>query len=65
MIVLVRGDLLTTWQDQLPEDTPNYFAINIQPSERDAFEQAVAPRVDTQSTLYPMVRGRILSLIHI
>jgi putative ABC transport system permease protein len=62
MIVLVRGDLLTTWQDQLPADTPNYFAINIQPSERDAFEQAVAPRVETQSTLYPMVRGRITQI---
>ena len=62
MIVLVRGDLLITWQDQLPEDTPNYFAINIQPGERDAFEQAVAPRVDTQSTLYPMVRGRITEI---
>nr|WP_289124384.1 FtsX-like permease family protein [uncultured Halomonas sp.] len=62
MIVQVRGDLLTTWQDQLPEDTPNYFAINIQPGERDAFEQAVAPRVDTQSTLYPMVRGRITEI---
>lgn len=62
MIVLVRGDLLTTWQDQLPDDTPNYFAINIQPGERDAFEDAVAPRVDTQSTLYPMVRGRITGI---
>ncbi len=62
MIVQVRGDLLTTWQDQLPEDTPNYFAINIQPGERDAFEQAVAPRVDAQSTLYPMVRGRITEI---
>lgn len=62
MIVLVRGDLLSTWQAQLPDDTPNYFAINIQPAERDAFEQAVAPRVDTQSTLYPMVRGRITAI---
>lgn len=62
MIVLVRGDLLTTWQSQLPEDTPNYFAINIQPGERDAFEAAVVPLVDTPSTLYPMVRGRIVSI---
>lgn len=62
MIALVRGDLLTTWQNQLPEDTPNYFAINIQPGERAAFEEAVAPRVDTQSTLYPMVRGRITAI---
>ncbi|EHJ92380.1 ABC transporter permease [Vreelandella boliviensis] len=60
MIVLVRGDLLSTWQDQLPENTPNYFAINIQPSERDPFEAAVSPRVETQSTLYPMVRGRVI-----
>ncbi|HAA45898.1 MAG: ABC transporter permease [Halomonas sp. 54_146] len=62
MIVLVRGDLLTTWQDQLPENTPNYFAINIQPSERDPFEAAVSPRVETQSTLYPMVRGRVIAI---
>ncbi|MBT2789087.1 MULTISPECIES: FtsX-like permease family protein [unclassified Halomonas] len=62
MIVLVRGDLLSTWQDQLPENTPNYFAINIQPSERDSFEAAVSPRVETQSTLYPMVRGRVIAI---
>ncbi|MGO3349032.1 MAG: ABC transporter permease [Halomonadaceae bacterium] len=62
MIVLVRGDLLSTWQDQLPEHTPNYFAINIQPSERDPFEATISPRVETQSTLYPMVRGRIIGI---
>jgi putative ABC transport system permease protein len=62
MIVVVRGDLLSTWQDQLPENTPNYFAINIQPSERDPFEAAVSPRVETQSTLYPMVRGRVIAI---
>ncbi|MDQ7732753.1 ABC transporter permease [Halomonas sp. SpR1] len=62
MIVLVRGDLLSTWQDQLPENTPNYFAINIQPSERVSFEAAVSPRVETQSTLYPMVRGRVIAI---
>lgn len=59
MMVLVRGDLLATWQAQLPDDTPNYFAVNIQPGERDAFEAAVDPRVETKSALYPMVRGRI------
>lgn len=62
MIVLVRGDLLSTWQDQLPDITPNYFAINIQPSERDPFEAAISPRVETQSTLYPMVRGRVMAI---
>lgn len=62
MMVLVRGDLLTTWQAQLPDNTPNYFAINIQPPERDTFEETIAPHVAAQSTLYPMVRGRITQI---
>ncbi|SDF67040.1 putative ABC transport system permease protein [Onishia taeanensis] len=62
MIGLVRGDLLTAWQDQLPEDTPNYFAINIQPQERDAFVETLAGAVDDRTALYPMVRGRITAL---
>ncbi|MDR5899075.1 ABC transporter permease [Halomonas vilamensis] len=62
MMVLVRGDLLTAWEAQLPENTPNYFAINIQPDERDPFEAAVDPHVEEKSTLYPMVRGRITAI---
>ncbi|MGQ7245846.1 ABC transporter permease [Halomonas sp. V046] len=62
MITLVRGDLLTTWQAQLPEDTPNHFAINIQPGERDAFENRLTEIAEARSALYPMVRGRITAI---
>jgi putative ABC transport system permease protein len=62
MIFLVRGDLLTTWQTQLPEDTPNYFAINIQPDEREAFTGVLEGATDARSALYPMVRGRITAI---
>jgi putative ABC transport system permease protein len=62
MIALVRGDLLTTWEAQLPEDTPNYFAINIQPHEREGFEAALGDAADARSALYPMVRGRITAI---
>ncbi|GAA0625828.1 ABC transporter permease [Halomonas beimenensis] len=62
MIALVRGDLLDAWRDQLPEDTPNHFAINIQPGERDAFEAALADATEEASALYPMVRGRITAI---
>ncbi|AXY42280.1 FtsX-like permease family protein [Halomonas sp. JS92-SW72] len=62
MIALVRGDLLTTWEAQLPEDTPNYFAINIQPHEREDFETALGGAADARSALYPMVRGRITAI---
>ncbi|WP_280550597.1 MULTISPECIES: FtsX-like permease family protein [unclassified Halomonas] len=62
MIALVRGDLLTTWQAQLPADTPNHFAINIQPQQRDAFASALAGATDARSALYPMVRGRLTAI---
>jgi len=62
MIVMVRGDLVSTWQEQLPEDTPNYFAINIQPAEREAFAEVLEGAADARSALYPMVRGRITAI---
>ncbi|WP_148253062.1 ABC transporter permease [Aidingimonas lacisalsi] len=62
MIALVRGDLLTTWQAQLPADTPNYFAINIQPDERNDFTSMLEGAADSRSSLYPMVRGRISAI---
>ncbi|SHE37102.1 putative ABC transport system permease protein [Modicisalibacter ilicicola DSM 19980] len=62
IITLVRGDLLTTWQAQLPEDTPNYFAINIQPDERDGFTDILNAGDASRSALYPMVRGRIVAI---
>ncbi|PWW34146.1 ABC transporter permease [Chromohalobacter israelensis] len=62
IIALVRGDLLTAWEAQLPEDTPNYFAINIQPDERDGFRAIVEEASDTRSDLYPIVRGRLVAI---
>ncbi|MDY7115079.1 FtsX-like permease family protein [Halomonas sp. SSL-5] len=62
MIALVRGDLLSTWEAQLPADTPNFFAINIQPHEREAFEASLSGAADARSALYPMVRGRITAI---
>ncbi|WP_163650751.1 FtsX-like permease family protein [Modicisalibacter sp. 'Wilcox'] len=62
IITLVRGDLLTTWQTQLPADTPNFFAINIQPAEREGFVELLDAVADTRTALYPMVRGRITAI---
>ncbi len=62
IITLVRGDLLSAWQTQLPADTPNYFAINIQPGEREGFSDILDQVADTRSALYPMVRGRLTAI---
>jgi putative ABC transport system permease protein len=61
-IGLVRTDLLSTWESQLPADVPNHFAINILPDQVDAVHDFLAARKVETSQLYPMVRGRLIRI---
>jgi putative ABC transport system permease protein len=62
LLTLVRTEMLTRWQESLPPDMPNRFAINIQGDQlqplRERFTQLhlVAP------DLFPMVRGRLVAI---
>ncbi|MGB5706986.1 MAG: FtsX-like permease family protein, partial [Arenicellales bacterium] len=35
VVVLLRTELVTTWQSTIPEDAPNHFVLNIQSSETE------------------------------
>jgi putative ABC transport system permease protein len=59
---LVRTDLLTSWKQQLPDDVPNHFAINILPHEVDGFGAFTASAGIETAQLYPMVRGRLVEI---
>ncbi len=59
LIALVRGDLLSTWQTQLPEDAPNHFVVNVLPDNVEAFRGFMQARGIDGAELYPMVRGRL------
>lgn len=59
---LVRSDLLASWQDSVPEDAPNHFLINIQPTEVDPLGAFLAEQGSPAAGLYPMVRGRLTTL---
>ncbi|NVK38408.1 MAG: FtsX-like permease family protein [Gammaproteobacteria bacterium] len=59
LIWLVRGDLFDDWQQQVPKDTPNHFAINILPEKKAEFAQALQDKGLATSDFYPMVRGRL------
>ena len=62
VLILVRTSLVSEWQQQLPEGTPNHFAFNIFQSERDSIEQILTDNgVDTQA-FYPMSRGRLVQV---
>ena len=62
LISLVRGDLLSEWQDQLPPDAPNYFLVNVQPSEMASVKAMLEKHGLTSAAFYPMVRGRLVAI---
>jgi putative ABC transport system permease protein len=62
VIALLRTDLLSTWQTQLPPDTPNHFAFNILPQDVASIQRFFATNRIQTSALYPIVRGRLTEI---
>ncbi len=62
LIALLRGELLDTWQNQLPDDAPNHFVLNVLPADRDAFAQRIEALSDHAAPLYPVVPGRLVAI---
>lgn len=57
----MRTSLLEDWQTQLPEDTPNYFLVNVAPWEVDPVKDLMRQHALKDVGWYPMVRGRLVS----
>ncbi|QXH96626.1 ABC transporter permease [Pseudomonas ogarae] len=62
LIALLRGELLDTWQNQLPKNAPNYFALNILPNDKQAFTDKLLALSAQSAPLYPVVPGRLISI---
>lgn len=58
----VRTHLLDDWQQQLPENAPNHFALNIFPARKQAFAEQLQARQISGSRFYPVVRGRLTKI---
>ena len=61
LVWISRTDLLADWQAQIPDDTPNYFVVNIQPWQTEPIQDFLQQK-GINSQLYPMIRGRIATL---
>ncbi len=59
LLAVVRGDLLSEWENRLPADAPNRFLINIQPDQLDDVRQFLRAEGVEPPLLYPMVRARL------
>jgi putative ABC transport system permease protein len=62
LLAVVRKDLLDDWRASLPEDTPNYFMVNIPTTETGAFAQFIGERGLPRPNLFPMIRARLTEI---
>ena len=62
LLTFVRTDLLSRWQQSLPENAPNRFLVNVQPDQlEDVKRHLVGAGIDSPQ-LYPMIRGRLVEV---
>lgn len=62
LILLLRQDLLVTWQGNIPVDAPNRFMINIQEDQKLGITQSLLNAGVANPSFSPMVRARLVEL---
>ena len=62
IIWLVRSDLLSDWQQTLPENAPNAFALNIGDYEKEAYLEAIDANNVERTQAFPIIRGRLTTI---
>ena len=58
----MRTELITKWQQSMPRDMPNRFAINIQSDQLPEVKRHFDALKLATPDLYPMVRGRLIAI---
>lgn len=62
LLLVLRGDLLDRWQQQLPPESPNYFLINIAPEQVMPVKTFLAEHQVIAGAFYPIVRARLTQI---
>ncbi|MEZ8286031.1 ABC transporter permease [Vibrio splendidus] len=62
IIWLVRSDLLSDWQQTLPENAPNAFALNIASYEKDSYLETIDANKVERTQAFPIIRGRLKTI---
>lgn len=62
ILFIVRADLIKTWLSTIPDNTPNYFAINIPKSSIEKYHDFFRVHNIYSSTIYPIIRGRLVKI---
>ncbi len=59
VVLMLRTELIATWQETVPDDAPNHFVLNVQSDETDRWRDFTVARQIDADPLYPVVRGRL------
>ena len=62
LILLLRQDLLSAWQGNIPADASNRFMINVQGDQKSDIAKTLEEAGVPKPQFYPMVRGRLIAI---
>ncbi|MCK6906147.1 MULTISPECIES: putative ABC transporter permease subunit YbbP [Enterobacter] len=62
LLLVLRGDLLDRWQQQLPPESPNFFLINIAPEQVTPLKGFLSEHHIIPESFYPIVRARLTQI---
>jgi putative ABC transport system permease protein len=62
LLTFTRNDLVDAWRRSAPPDAPNRFLVGVQPDQLAAVEAFFRQEKIAVPELYPMVRGRLVSV---
>ena len=62
LLAIVAPALLQGWRQELPADTPNWFALNLQDDQRAGFEHALVGIGGDQLNMLPLAVGKLTAI---
>ncbi|WP_455817063.1 putative ABC transporter permease subunit YbbP [Pseudomonas cerasi] len=62
LLLVMRGDLLDRWQQQLPPGSPNYFLLNITEAQVPQVQTFLQQHQVKAETFYPVARVRLTGI---
>ena len=64
LLMLLKNDLLSAWQNSIPIDAPNRFVINIQANQVPALKTFASDYGIAHPQVFAMIRGRLTAINH-
>jgi len=62
LLAIVRVDLVSAWEQNIPAQAPNLFLINIQPDQQEVLADRIEASGLPRPELEPMIRGRLVAI---